>query len=125
MAKLENYKGGIELISGLKQKNNAGFALMEANAIQTREDGTRLDAELEALLAKIETLTGGAGGVFSAATKDLFPAIGDVNYIYKDEDASLLYEWNPTLGTYEVLGPTGGGLSPDEKYILFGGNSNV
>lgn len=45
--KLENYKGSISLISGIIQANNGEFALMQASAIQTREDGTRLDAELD------------------------------------------------------------------------------
>lgn len=49
MAKLENYNGSVELMAGITQKGGGDFVLAEANAIQTREDGTRLDAELEAL----------------------------------------------------------------------------
>ena len=48
----ENYKGSIELISGLKQKNNLNFPLMEANAVAVYEqDGTevRLDEKLRQL----------------------------------------------------------------------------
>ena len=47
MAKLKNYDGSIDLISGVRQKNNGDFPLMDAHAVQTREDGTRLDAEIE------------------------------------------------------------------------------
>ena len=46
MAKLENYDGSIDLISGLRQKNNQDFPLIEAHAIQVSEDDTRLDEEL-------------------------------------------------------------------------------
>ena len=34
----ENYKGSIELISGLKQKNNLDFPLMEASAVAFYEE---------------------------------------------------------------------------------------
>lgn len=49
MAKLENYNGSVSLMAGITQKGGGDFAMVEANAVQTREDGTRLDAELEAL----------------------------------------------------------------------------
>lgn len=49
MAKLENYNGSVELMAGITQKGGGDFALVEANAIQTREDGTRLDTELQSL----------------------------------------------------------------------------
>ena len=46
MAKLENYNGSIELISGIIQKNNQDFALMEAHAVLVDEEGTRLDEKI-------------------------------------------------------------------------------
>ena len=46
MAKLTNYPGSVELISGIKQKNNGDFPLLEANAIQINNDGKRLDEAL-------------------------------------------------------------------------------
>ena len=49
MAKLENYTGSVSLMAGITQKGGGDFALVEANAIQTREDGTRLDVELQTL----------------------------------------------------------------------------
>ena len=53
MGKLPGYTGSIDLISGIRQKNNGTFALAEANAIQTRDDGTRLDAELDSIKSSI------------------------------------------------------------------------
>lgn len=50
MGKLKNYKGTITLAAGLTQSNNQNYPLMDANAVQTKEDGTRLDktiADLE------------------------------------------------------------------------------
>lgn len=58
MAKLENYTGSIDLISGLRQKNGGTFPLMDANAVQTREDGTRLDVELDEIKQSIEDKKG-------------------------------------------------------------------
>lgn len=54
MAKLENYNGSVSLMAGITQKGGGNFALVEAGAIQTRDDGTRLDAELEALQSGID-----------------------------------------------------------------------
>ena len=51
MAKNTSYNGTIDLISGIRPKNNGTFPLMDAHDIQTQEDGTRLDAELIALRA--------------------------------------------------------------------------
>lgn len=55
MAKLENYNGSVSLMAGITQKGGGDFAMVEANAVQTREDGTRLDAELLSL----QSLVGG------------------------------------------------------------------
>lgn len=54
MAKLTNYTGSVELISGIKQKNNGDFPLLEANAIQVNEDGKRLD-EVIGTLDELQT----------------------------------------------------------------------
>lgn len=56
MAKLNNYKGSVQLIAGIIQKNNGDFPLLEANAIQVDESGKRLDAELQEIKEnKLET----------------------------------------------------------------------
>lgn len=49
MAKLENYTGSVELISGIRQKNNGDFPLMEAHSVQVDESGKRLDELLDNL----------------------------------------------------------------------------
>lgn len=46
MPKLENYNGSVSLIAGITQKGGGDFPLVDANAVQTQEDGTRLDEEL-------------------------------------------------------------------------------
>ena len=57
MAKLNNYNGSVELMAGITQKGGGNFALIDANAVQTREDGTRLDAELTSLQASASQLS--------------------------------------------------------------------
>lgn len=49
MAKLDNYNGSIELISGITQKNNQDFPLMDAHSVQVDEAGKRLDEKLNEL----------------------------------------------------------------------------
>ena len=47
MSKFNSYPGSVELISGIKQKNDGDFPLMESNAIQVDENGKRLDEVLK------------------------------------------------------------------------------
>lgn len=47
MARLKNYRGSVELMSGLRSINDRGFPLIQANDVQVDEDGTRLDEVLE------------------------------------------------------------------------------
>ena len=63
MAKLENYNGSVQLMAGIIQKGGGDFALIEANAIQTQEDGTRLDAELDKINDKLEELESGGANI--------------------------------------------------------------
>lgn len=46
---LSNYNGSVTLISGIRQANNGTFPLLEANAVQVDENGTRLDEKMEEL----------------------------------------------------------------------------
>jgi hypothetical protein len=46
MAKLTNYTGSVELMAGITQKGGGNFPLIEANAVQVDENGTRLDEKL-------------------------------------------------------------------------------
>lgn len=55
---MDNYKGSIELISGLKQKNNGNFPLLNTEQIQAKSDGTRLDKVLADLGSDIESGVG-------------------------------------------------------------------
>ena len=57
MAYLKNYNGTVELIAGITQKGNGNFPLVEANAVQIDETGTRLDDKLANLDDKIEEET--------------------------------------------------------------------
>lgn len=57
MAKLNNYNGSVELMAGITQKGGGDFALIDASAVQTGEDGTRLDTELEALGAALAEIS--------------------------------------------------------------------
>lgn len=49
MAKLTNYKGSIEVISGFTPKNKQDFPLLDAHSIQVDEAGKRLDDRLQEL----------------------------------------------------------------------------
>lgn len=64
MGKLKNYKGSVEVIAGIKQKNDGDFPLMEAHSIQTSEDGKRLDDTLEQILNNINN------PLYNIATED-------------------------------------------------------
>lgn len=81
MAKLTNYNGSVSLMAGITQKGGGDFALVEANAIQTREDGTRLDAELETL----QNLVGD-----TAVSEQIDEAIAEITAI-PDEDIIALF----------------------------------
>lgn len=76
----ENYKGSIELISGLKQKNNLDFPLMEANAVAVYEDdGTeiRLDNKLKKLKEELTVSEQEKKEIIGAAVDAVFD---DIDY---------------------------------------------
>ena len=56
MAKLNNYSGSIDLISGLRPKNNGAFPLLTAHDVQVDENGKRLDTKLEELAETAEDI---------------------------------------------------------------------
>ena len=56
MSKLNNFKGSIELISGITQKNNQDFPLIEAHAVQADESGKRLDEALGSISIDDDTI---------------------------------------------------------------------
>ena len=47
MAKIQSYQGSIDLISGLRPKNNGDFPLLEAHDVLVDEKGTRLDEKIK------------------------------------------------------------------------------
>lgn len=68
--------------------------------------------------------------VFNAATHYDFPSVGKANTIYKAETEKLLYQWNTTTLTYEVVGGNssgegGGGTSNWEDIkVIYGGDAD-
>lgn len=68
---LSNYKGSVTLISGIAQANGGDFALMEASAIQTQEDGTRLDTELNSIQTNITNLKTDIGNIIEATSAEI------------------------------------------------------
>lgn len=68
---LSSYKGSVTLISGIAQANSGDFALMEASAIQTQEDGTRLDTELSSIQTDIAALKANAGNITEATSAEI------------------------------------------------------
>lgn len=57
---MAEYKGSVELISGLTQKNGGTFPLVNATAVQVDNTGKRLDEKLK----ELETSGDIDGGVF-------------------------------------------------------------
>lgn len=55
------YKGSVELISGITQKNGGDFPLMEASAIQFDDTGVRMDAVVKQMQNKVTELETEAG----------------------------------------------------------------
>lgn len=49
------YKGSVELISGITQKNNGTFPLMDASAVQVDDNDKRLDTKLQEIEEELAT----------------------------------------------------------------------
>lgn len=54
---MAEYSGSVELISGIRPKNNGNFPLVNAKDVQVDGDGTRLDAKLAELANFITVYT--------------------------------------------------------------------
>ena len=83
----ENYKGTIELISGLKQKNNVDFPLMEAHAVAVYETdalGATTEIRLDEKLKKLKE----ESSVSETAKKEIIDAAVDA--VFVDEDYTNL-----------------------------------
>lgn len=81
MSKLPNYKGSIDLISGLRAKNSGDFPLMEAHDVLADENGTRLSnailgittaAEMDAILAGATGASVGTMYMYIGTTTDKY-----------------------------------------------------
>ena len=85
----ENYKGSIELISGLKQKNDIDFPLMEAHAVAVYETdalGATTEIRLDEKLKKLKE----ESSVSDQAKKEIIDAAVDA--VFVDEDYKKLTE---------------------------------
>lgn len=61
--------------------------------------------------------------VYNADTHYDFPAVGDVNTIYKAESEKMLYQWNNEELKYEPLGAESSGGDIGEITVINGGNA--
>lgn len=48
----------------------------------------------------------GEHNIVNYATHNEFPLVGNVNYIYKANDESMLYHWDEEKMDYVILGPS-------------------
>lgn len=90
---MDNYKGSIELISGLKQKNNGDFPLLNTEQIQAKSDGTRLNEVIDDLNSNINNGVGksqingsNTGEIFNDYTNNI--ASGDKSHSEGSETTS-------------------------------------
>lgn len=81
MSKLETYKGSVTLISGITQKNNGTFPLMEANAILVDDSDTRLDTLLTEIKEKQAASESSLTELDSAIKAEVTRATGEENII--------------------------------------------
>lgn len=91
MAERNNYNGSVELISGLKPKNNGNFPLVHAHDVQVDSQGTRLDEKLSSI------------GDGLSPTIDVVDVEGGVNIVITDK--------NGTKTVFVPNGSTSGGGS--------------
>lgn len=123
MAKLEQYKGSVELLAGITQKGGGDFALIDANAVQTDENGTRLDEELEYIRYRLEgTITDETGTVI--AVDDIL-STASKNPVQNKVITTKINEIENTYATKKELAEitvSGGGVIVDN--VLDGKSEN-
>lgn len=130
MAKLENYTGSIDLISGLRPKNNGTFPLMEAHDVLVASDGTRLDAKLTEIISLVGesgTLTTDQNSALVAKYPQVMVKLNDVYTLLPVAKVDNIYyfqlvdigedEQGKYAGTmYVNINSTTGAWQFDEKY---------
>ena len=112
------YNGNIELISGLIQKNNGSFPLVDASAVRV-DDETDLNSKLDQLDLRINSIADIFGGDSSStATKRiLIPEVNEYGYLY---DFSQNKEVANAYGEYCIFE-----IEPNTKYYICGSSWNT
>lgn len=130
MAKLPNYNGSIDLISGLRPKNNGTFPLMEAHDVLVASDGTRLDAKLTEIISLVGesgTLTTDQNSALVAKYPQVMVKLNDVYTLLPVAKVDNMYyfqlveigedEQGKYAGTmYVNINSTTGAWQFDEQY---------
>lgn len=130
MAKLPNYNGSIDLISGLRPKNNGTFPLMEAHDVLVASDGTRLDAKLTEIISLVGesgTLTTDQNSALVTKYPQVMVKLNDVYTLLPVAKVDNMYyfqlvdigedEQGKYAGTmYVNINSTTGAWQFDEKY---------
>jgi len=101
---MAEYNGSIELISGIKPKNNGEFPLVNARDVQVDDTGKRLDEVLASILAN-----GGGGGNGSYTLTE-----ADIALIVQ----RVLAELKVYSGNYEVTPSTQKQQLPTAQAIM-------
>ena len=114
---MAQYKGSVELISGLTQKNGGDFPLMDAHAIQVDDTGKRLDEKL----SEIGTGGGGSGDSYSIHPED-YGAKGDG--VTDDHDA-IVAAMNAAAASGKPLVLTKGRVYKIQKTLEFISNLTI
>ena len=114
---MAQYKGSVELISGLTQKNGGDFPLMDAHAIQVDDTGKRLDEKL----SEIGTGGGGSGDSYSIHPED-YGAKGDG--VTDDRDA-IVAAMNAAAASGKPLVLTKGRVYKIQKTLEFISNLTI
>ena len=123
MAKLKNYKGTVQLVSGITQNNNQTYPLMEANAVQVDEDGKRLDEELNEINASIQNNNEIITNTVPVGTILEWMSQNAPEYYLQLNGQSLSISEYPEL--YSVLGKTYGGTDTTFKLPNQNAGANV
>lgn len=75
---MANYKGSVELISGITQANGQTFPLVDASAVQTDANDKRLDKSLEEIKKNFDTVNASINEVNSISVSSTQPSKDNV-----------------------------------------------
>jgi len=117
MAKLNNYNGSVQLMSGITQTGGETYPLVEAHAVQTQEDGTRLDADLTTIKKSIPNIIddlnskNSKAGLSAKQGKVLNDKISDIIDCLSIQDTSdnhIVYRFDNSYKVDNFVTSTGG-----------------